>query len=692
MAREKAVLRPRKTQPSPISSGTPTPTKHLRPSFKSKHDVETGDKAVLESQIKELLAEAKTKDSEITKLRSELKKRRDKELLNSDTGSLLDQGTDVSALAPANVESLIRALQEKNRTFQRELLSLGEENRLLKEKLGHPELSPSTDVTSSSGADSSLPTPTTQDSSFGSPTKHPQHDHVSDGNLCVYRPPLHNSGSSSSDVTKASLSPDASDFEHIMDVPSRPASSSSNHFKTSRCSTTGSSPNTTSDLSVASLTERIQRMEETHHSTAEELQATLQELSDQQQVVQELTAENEKLVEEKVMLETSFCQNQERAEQLSKENEKLVGLLQERPKHDEGKSRDAKVQELEQKCTELLEKAQFEREKMLNIQQQLTSSLRSLEREHQDSQVAFKNLKEENERLGSSLEMERQSSATLARTLEDCKVSLEGLKIESGSLRSQLDSEKQKAAAINVLEHHGDHLKVQEMLKASRAEKDQLELACTELKQEMLKARSEVKALQGQLTRVRWTQHLGPVLARLCWGCAGCSQCFKVSFGSVVGTCPSSTSWAVRLKLETLWRMGLSKGGKGWASCRATSKPPQCKSPVGPLWARPTHCASGRHCMWTSSGITMGVCSPSRFLLPPSSQPFSTSSSCSLAQGTPFVFHWFCGRDSLFVRLGTSNRSLQLTFLLPAAGPGGSCPWEGPLLQRKRDLAELFTP
>ncbi|KAJ6657250.1 hypothetical protein lerEdw1_002617, partial [Lerista edwardsae] len=502
VAREKAVLRPRKTQPSPTSSGAPTPTKHLRPSIKSKNEVEVGDKAVLESQVKELLAEAKTKDSEITRLRSELKKRQDKESLNLDIGSLLDQSTEALPLSPANVEPLVRALQEKNRTFQRELLNLGEENRRLKEKLNHIEQSPLSDTLSSSGGNSSLPTPTTQESSFGSPTRHPLHSNVDSNSQHVNGPPLRNSGSSSSDVTKASLSPDASDFEHIMDVPSRPASSSSNPFKTSRCSTSGSSPNNVSDLSVASLTERIQRMEENHHCTAEELQATLQELSDQQQVVQELTAENEKLAEEKAMLQTSLCQHRERAEKLSQENEKLVTLLQERSKNDESKARDTKIHELEQRYTEQHEKAQFEREKMLNIQQQLTSSLRSLEREHQDAQAAIKNLKEENERLSVHLEAERQSNATLARTLEDCKVSLEGLKIESSSLRSQLDSAKQKAAAIDTMGCDANNPEVQEMLKAARAEKDQLQLVCTELRQELLKAHSEVKTVQGQLVKV----------------------------------------------------------------------------------------------------------------------------------------------------------------------------------------------
>ncbi|XP_041279117.1 cytospin-B isoform X1 [Onychostruthus taczanowskii] len=498
VSRERAVLRgqanTRKTQPSPTSSGAPTPTKHVRPSSKSKQENETGDKAVLESQVKELLAEAKTKDSEITKLRCELKKCKEKGSLNAEGMGASNQ--NLETVSPVDIDPLIRTLQEKNRTFQKELASLGEENRALKEKLLYLENSPLSDTTTSSGGDSSLPTPTTQESSFGSPSK--SASRAEEHRQRVSGAALRNSSSSSSDVTKASLSPDASDFEHIADVPSRPASASSNHFKGSKCSTAGSSPNNISDLSVASLTERIQKMEENHHSTAEELQATLQELSDQQQMVQELTTENEKLVEEKALLETSFRQHRDRAEQLSQENEKLMTLLQERSKNE---AQEEKVLELEQKCAEVLEKAQFEREKLLNIQQQLTSSLRSLEREHQDAQQVIKSLREENEKLLKLLEVEQQSNSTVTKSLEDCKIALEGLKIENGSLKTQLENEKQKAAEINVMGCTSDNSEVQEMLKVAHAEKAQLEASCTELKQELLKANSELKHIQGLLSK-----------------------------------------------------------------------------------------------------------------------------------------------------------------------------------------------
>ncbi|XP_036623577.1 cytospin-B isoform X1 [Trichosurus vulpecula] len=507
VSRERSALRgptsAKKPIPSPISSSTPTPTKHLRGTNKSKQENESGDKALLESQVRELLAEAKTKDFEISRLRTELKKFKDKASPTVIEGTdAFDQNGDGLPTSPGDLDPLIRTLQEKNRNFQKELVDLGEENRALKEKLAYLEHSPSSEAATSNDGGSSLPTPTTQESSFGSPTKNQLSGETEEYKQTLTGNTLRTSGSSSSDVTKASLSPDASDFEHIAEAPSRPLSSGSNPFKSPRCSTGGSSPNNISELSVASLTEKIQKMEENHHSTTEELQATLQELSDQQQMVQELTAENEKLVDEKTLLETSFHQHRERAEQLSQENEKLMSLLQERAQEEESGGTDNKVLELEQKCTEILENAQFEREKLLNIQQQLTCSLRKIEGETQGAAEVIKRLQEENAELNGLLEMERRNSGLTAKALEDCRVNLEALKMENASLKAQLESEKQKALELSATGHTRDASDVQEKLKAARAEKDQLERSCLELKQELLKASSESQHFQSMLAKV----------------------------------------------------------------------------------------------------------------------------------------------------------------------------------------------
>ncbi|XP_028390081.1 cytospin-B isoform X2 [Phyllostomus discolor] len=508
ISRERTVPRvpsnTKKSVSSPSSSSTPTPTKPLRnTSIRLRQESEGGERAVLESQVRELLAEAKAKDSEINQLRSELKKYKEKRTLNNEETDSLDPRVDGTSVLPSDTEPLIRALEEKNKTFQKELADLEEENRILKQKLSYLEQSPNSEGEASHASDSSCPTSITQESSFGSPTGNQVSGEINEYKKTIPQDVLRTSGSSSSDVTKASLSPDASDFEHITaDTPSRPLSSPSNPFRSSKCSTTGSSPNNVSELSLASLTEKIQKMEENHHSTAEELQATLQELSDQQQMVQELTAENEKLVDEKTILETSFHQHRERAEQLSQENEKLINLLQERVKNEEPSAQEGKLLELEQKCSEILEQGRFEREKLLNIQQQLTCSLRKAEEENQGALETIQHLKEENEKLNGFLELERHNSSVVAKTLEECKVTLEGLKIENGSLKSYLENEKQKAIETSPVGQTVEGCAIQEMLKVARAEKDQLELSCTELRQELLKAHGEIKHVSSLLAKV----------------------------------------------------------------------------------------------------------------------------------------------------------------------------------------------
>ncbi|XP_069337969.1 cytospin-B isoform X2 [Eulemur rufifrons] len=507
VSRERSVPRgpsnPRKLVSSPTSSSTPTPTKHLRTtSSKPKQENESGEKAVLESQVRELLAEAKAKDSEINRLRSELKKFKEKRTLNTEGTDALGPNGDGTSVSPGDTEPLIRVLEEKNKNFQKELAHLEEENRVLKEKLTYLEQSPNSEGAASHTCDSSCPTSVTQESSFGSPTGDQLSNEIDEYKKTIHGNALRTSDSSSSDVTKASLSPDASDFEHITaDTPSRPLSSSSNPFKGSKCSTTGSSPHNASELSLASLTEKIQKMEENHHSTAEELQATLQELSDQQQMVQELTAENEKLVDEKTILETSFHQHRERAEQLSQENEKLINLLQERVKKEEPSTQEGKILELEQKCTDILEQGRFEREKLLNIQQQLTCSLRKVEEENQGALEMVKCLKEENEKLNGFLELERHNNSVMANTLEECRLSLEGLKLENGSLKAHVEGEK-KSTETGTAGPMAESCDVQEMLQMARAEKDQLELSCAELRQELLKANGEIKRISSLLAKV----------------------------------------------------------------------------------------------------------------------------------------------------------------------------------------------
>ncbi|KAM6164559.1 cytospin-B isoform 2-T2 [Rhynchocyon petersi] len=494
----RGLSNPRKSVSSPVSSSTHIPAKHLRATPpKTKQENEGAEKAVLESHIRELLAEAKAKDSEINRLRSELKKYKEKRALSTEATAALDPSVNGIPISPGDTEPLINVLEE-NKNFQKELADLEEENRALKEKLIHLEHLPDSDGAASHSGDRSSPTSLTQESS-----QNQLSGEIDEYKEVIHENVLRTSESSSSNVTKASLSPVASDFEHIAaGSPSGPTSSNSNPCKSPTHSATGSSPASTGESSLASLTRKIQKMEESHHSTAEELQATLQELSDQQQMVQELTAENEKLADEKTLLETSFHQHRERAEQLSQENEKLMNLLQEQVKNEEPSIQEGKILELEQKCADILDQGRFEREKLLIIQQQLTCSLRKVEKENQGALEIIKHLKEENDKLNECLGLAQHNKSVMAKSLEDCQATLEGLRLENVSLNAQLKCEKQRPMETSPTGQMSESCEVQQMLKMACSEKDQLELSCTELKQELLKARGEIKQVSSLLVKV----------------------------------------------------------------------------------------------------------------------------------------------------------------------------------------------
>ncbi|XP_072569847.1 cytospin-B isoform X3 [Paramormyrops kingsleyae] len=450
----------KKMIPSSSSSNLSGLGKSTRTSVKAKADGEAGDraseKAVLECQVKELLAEAKAKEFEISKLRTELQRVK---------GHGTPAGNTPEGSEPESqpLELQVMALREKNGKFQRELAMLREENQALKEKL----------LGESAGMNSPA-----------SPTKHTVNGVLQDGS------PPKISPSSSSDITKGSSSPDSSEFEKI---PSRSDSSCSGPVK--GCG------DDSRELSVECLTEKIQRMEESHHSTAEELQATLQELSDQQQVVQELTAENERLAEEKGLLQTSLQQQRERVELLTQKNESLLVRLQEQAETDETRAKASRMAELEQRHAELVESSHFEREKLVDIQQQLTGSLRALEKEHQEAQGLVRSLKEERDTLQTRLEKGEEASSEMVKELEEQRVSTEGLKVENVKLKAQVEVERQKVVELKAMQDAGDSSEVEKLLKVAHSEKERLELRHSELQQELLQATGNTERVRGMLAK-----------------------------------------------------------------------------------------------------------------------------------------------------------------------------------------------
>lgn len=430
--------------------------KHSRGSVKTKAESAVLDKTLLESQVRELLAEAKTKEFEISKLRTELQRHKGKDS-PSEAGT--PEGNPEMEKTPAqtgDIQVLVGELREKNGRFQRELATLREENQSLKQKL----------ITLESTSSS----------------KHSVNGVVPDN---INGSGLKTSVSFGSDIKVSPLpSLDSSEFEKIPSCSDSVSSSIKSVVPSS----------VVKELSVESLTDRIQKMEESHHSTAEELQATLQELADQQQVVQELTAENERLAEEKGLLQTSLQQQRERVELLAQQNETLLQRLREQAQSQEAEaSRASRVAELEQRLAEQVESSRFEREKLVDIQQQLTGSLRALEKENQEAQAAVKSLREEEGLLQGHLESEKLARDEAVRKTEEQRLATEALRVDNASLKAQVDVERQKVAELKAVQSTSDNTELQSLLKVVHEDRDKLEMTCTELRQELQQVRSEVE-------------------------------------------------------------------------------------------------------------------------------------------------------------------------------------------------------
>ncbi|XP_074465982.1 cytospin-B isoform X2 [Sebastes fasciatus] len=483
---------------SASTSSLSTLAKQTRSSTKSRGDAEGQERGLLECQVKELLAESKAKDLEISNLRMDLQRCKGKASAASSSPSPHSVSWEESAAEReqeqvAEALVLVGELREKNGKFQRELAQLREENQGLKEKLICLEDSP---VSSSNKS---------------SPSKHLVNGLPSDSNSATPQQdslppsasPFKTSVSSSSDITKDSPSPDSSEFEKIPSCSESVSSGVSGEaFVVGAVTNAGGK-----DLSVQSLTEQIHKMEESHHSTAEELQATLQELADQQQVVQELTAENERLAEEKRLLQTSLQQQRERLEVVAQKNETLAGRLQEQAqaqaqREEELGSQGPRLAELEQRYAEVVESSRFEREKLVDIQQQLTGSLRALEEEHQEAQGQVRCLREEMDRLQAQLDRELEAGGQAAQAAEEQRATADCLRLENSRLKAQVDIERQKVGELKAMQSASDSTEVQDLLKTAHAERDRLEVELTELRQELLQTQAETEHVQSTMSKV----------------------------------------------------------------------------------------------------------------------------------------------------------------------------------------------
>uniref|UniRef100_A0A096MAF6 Cytospin-A n=1 Tax=Poecilia formosa TaxID=48698 RepID=A0A096MAF6_POEFO len=490
---------------------------------KSKSDGQISDKVTLEAKVKDLVGLANSKDVEILHLRSELRDMRAQLGLGEKEATPQEQEEEeageeekpqVSAITAADVESTLILLQEQNRAIREELNLLKSENRMLKDRLNalgfsleqrldgtdklfsYPSsLSPDLSASGAHGdtASAGVLTSSVEGSAPGSLedllTGH-QHGGSAD-----------NLDSESSEVYQAVTSSD-----DALDAPSGASSSSESECAPGAAvarSRRGSSGDT-SEVSVACLTERIHQMEENQHSTAEELQATLQELADLQQITQELNGENERLGEEKVILMDSLCQQSDKLELYGRQIEYLRSLLDE---HHvayalEEDIKSARYLELEQRYGDLADNARFEREQLLGVQQHLSNTLKMAEQDNAEAQEMIGALKERNHQMERIVESERQDRAALEAALDEYKAAVSSDQAELGRCRAQLEQERQRVAELYSLHTAGDKNDICQLLEGVRLGKEEAEAKAAKTQEELERAHGELDRLQETFSKL----------------------------------------------------------------------------------------------------------------------------------------------------------------------------------------------
>lgn len=485
---------------------------------KSKSDGQISDKVALEAKVKDLLGLAKSKDVEILHLRSELRDMRaqlgigGKETPPQPEDGGEEEKPPVSAITAADVESTLILLQEQNQAIREELNLLKSENRMLKDRLNalgfsleqrldgsdklftYASLSPDLAAGSghhSDGGGTGTLTSSVEGSAPGSLedllTGH-QHGGSAD-----------NLDSESSEVYQAVTSSD-----DALDAPSGASSSSESECHPSRERSRRGSSGNASEVSVACLTERIHQMEENQHSTAEELQATLQELADLQQITQELNGENERLGEEKVILMDSLCQQSDKLELYGRQIEYLRSLLDEHHVSYvlEEDIKSGRYMELEQRYADLADNARFEREQLLGVQQHLSNTLKMAEQDNAEAQEMIAALKERNHQMERIVDSERQDRSSMAAALEEYKAAVSNDQAELSRCRGQLDQERQRVAELYSLHTAGDKNDICQLLEGVRLGKEEAEAKAAKMQEKLEEAHGDLNRLQETFSKL----------------------------------------------------------------------------------------------------------------------------------------------------------------------------------------------
>ncbi|KAG4080284.1 hypothetical protein HA402_010776 [Bradysia odoriphaga] len=252
-----------------------------------------------------------------------------------------------------------------------------------------------------------------------------------------------------------------------------------------------------SEVSVACLQDKINQMEETHYSTNEELQATLQELADLQSQLAELQSDNDRLAEEKDVLFQSLCRQTEKLE----DSRNQIGTLQELLLRESNVAENGTT-EREQKLLDLLKNAQEERESLFIKQEELNSVLNEHRIQLENASIEQTRLKERISLLDSTLDANNAERKQIDAQLLQAREESASRQIEISRLTTLLENARAKIDEFEQDRALGDKSDLGELLDIARKEKDLLESEVALLQESLSKSQCEVKKLKDQIAGV----------------------------------------------------------------------------------------------------------------------------------------------------------------------------------------------
>ncbi|XP_046386445.1 cytospin-A-like [Ischnura elegans] len=277
-----------------------------------------------------------------------------------------------------------------------------------------------------------------------------------------------------------------------------------------------------SEVSVACLQDRILQMEETHYSTNEELQATLQELADLQAQLTDLQSENERLSEEKSVLLESLCRQTEKLEDTRSRadtlEELLLGSSQSNSLSHEGLDESGEPvgdltlangggdggdpverSDREQKMVELLKNAQEERENLLSRVEDLKVQLEQAQEDWSSRGEESARLQDRVRLLESALEAANAERRELDKELVATKEESSKRQIQISCLSTLLDNARAKIEELEQAREVRDKCELDNLLDHARKEKDALESQVASLQEKLSHSQCEVTRLKDSV-------------------------------------------------------------------------------------------------------------------------------------------------------------------------------------------------